>query len=338
MKCLLSVALVTLCCMQSAVASDPFVEAITPCLESFQSTPSPSDADAARYRIELGQGWTAGLFAIPAEDGGGLGSDLCGDLSDAAMRFADGRYTWPTSLGERRAVFLDMVTPIWLEMILRNARAAQGGTDAGVHSVSITALPDGHNHLVRVHFAAAEAEAERSLSVDLDAGGTVLARHPDVPDQFPRMAQTDMVASPRAEGMAAPTIDPPEALRMLWANTGAASDAQIVRLTLSSFAAGLVYRNGASAPIRQTQFNFVGGAASGMTDDAFEFPGAFKACAMTRSQVEKAVGNVVKQKRYQASAARLQHLLLECSDDKPKPHFSLVALEPFEYFDLPATF
>ena len=111
----------------------------------------------------------------------------------------------------------------------------------------------------------------------------------------------------------------------------------MVRLTLSSFAAGLVYRD-ASSVIRQTEFNYIDAQADQVTDASFEFPSAFKTCTMTLTQVKNAVAKVALQKRYQAIAKRLQHLILECSEAKPKPHWSLVALEPFEYFDLPAEF
>ena len=320
-------------CATQALASDPFVSAISGCLEGINTPPPDSDrADRARYRIELHQGWTVGLFAVASKDGGGLGSDLCGELGEAAGTFAEGRYAWPTALGAQRAVNLALITPAWVTMIARKARAKNADATASVQSISITALSEGH--LVRVQLLATEATAER-ITIDLDTTGKVLVANSKVPDQFPRWLQADAI-KPIAEISAPPTVDPRQALNLLLANSKAGSTAIVLRLTLSNFGAGLVYRNGRS--IRQTQFNFIDGAASGMLDEAYDFPATLKACAMTLGQVEKAVYVVAEEKRFQAVAARLQHLLLECSDAKPTPRFTLYALEPFEYFDLPPGF
>ncbi len=341
-------------------ATDPFVSAITPCLEQLRApADATNDIDATRYQIVLGQGWSAGLFAIADEHGGNLGTDLCGDLGTEALAFAEGRFAWPESLGERRAVELSMLTPTWLEMILREARAhnlhhnssSSAERDRTNHKSSrsaerdrtknksivqrviITPLPDTEvTHLVRIKFAGAEA----GMTVDLDINGKLLKRYAELPDEFPKATESEVANQPTVESIAAPTVDPRQALRLLLANTGAKSDAMVLRLTLSSFSAGLVYKNKVNGAIRQTEFNFIDGAASNITDQAFDFPATLKACAMSMQKVEKAVEQVSKQKRYQKAAKRLQHLLLECSDQKPTPHFSLIALEPFEYFDLPA--
>ena len=314
-----------------ALARDAFVTALLPCLELLQKP----DSDA-RYQIVLDQGWTATLFRIAEKDGGGLGTDLCGELSGGGMEFA-GTYSWPESLGKAIAVSQNIVTPAWLDQVIRKARA-KIATGAPVQRVSITALAEPNAHLVRVQFANAEADSNAVASVDLNSAGVVIARDSRVPDQFPRKAESDQASPVVAETIAAPSVDPRQALALLYAATQAQPDATVVRLTMSSFSAGLVYRNGAKGPIRQTEFNYIDAQADTVKDELFEFPAAFKTCAMTLPQVQNAVAKVALQKRYQAIAKRLQHLILECSEAKPKPHWSLVALEPFEYFDLPAEF
>jgi hypothetical protein len=315
------------------MATDPFVSAIKPCLEILTAPPEDADSDAARYQIVLGPGWTAGLFAVADADGGGLGTDSCGDLDEEAMTFTDGRFAWPESLGARRAVDLKMMTPKWLEQTLWAARAASHLDAPSVQRVSVTALPDGHSHLVRVQLASKDVA---SLTLDLNASGEVLERNMDVPDQFPKMTEAETTTAAPAKNMAPPTVDPQNALKLLLAGTKASSNAVVLRLTLSSFSAGLVYKNGASGKTQQTQFSFIDGAVQDVTDQEFDLPPAFEACAMTLEQAQNAVNGVTKQKRYQAIAGRLQHLLLECTQQKSAPHFSLFALEPFEYFDLPA--
>ena len=320
-----------------ATAHDPFVSAIEPCIEVFKE-----QADDLRFQIVLGQGWTSALFYVEganANGNGNLGSDMCGDLgaSDWDM---NGPYLWPEGLGELSeadAVNVSMITPDWLDRMINSARAVHK-TPGPIQRITITELPEKDAILVRVQFAAVEAQAEAPPSVDFNQQGDVMQRDVRVPDQLARAPEASGSEAPSAvvaESVSAPTIDPQNALALLLSKTQAEPDAQIIRLTLNSFSAGLVYRNGASAPIRQTEFNFIDAQASGLADAPFEFPAAFKACNMRLEQVKKAVAKVALQKRYQAISARLQHLLLECSDDKPKPHWSLVALEPFEYFDLP---
>jgi hypothetical protein len=314
-----------------AAASDPFVRRLVPCLEFFKG-----EALDPRYQVVLGQGWTVSLFEVAKEDGGNLGSDLCGDL-DASDWDTNGAYLWPERLGEMGegdAVNLNMITPLWLGLIIDGARAVEK-TRAPIQRITITGLPEPGAVLVRVQFAALEAQAEAPASVDLNQQGEVLARETRVPDQLARAPIEVEARAQPAESVSAPTIDPQNALALLLGATKAEPSAQIIRLTLSSFSAGLVYRNGPNAPIRQTEFNFIDAQASGLSDAEFEFPSAFKACNMRLQQVKNALAKVILQKRYQSTATRLQHLLLECSDDKPKPHWSLVALEPFEYFDLP---
>jgi|GEM_PF-2206633 len=315
-----------------AGAEDPFVDALEPCLELFKGEPTDS-----RYQVVLGQGWTSALFAVAKEDGGNLGSDMCGELGDSDWD-TGGPYLWPAGLGEmteRNAVNLEAITPIWLDHIIASARAVNQSREP-IRRITVTHLPETAAVLVRVQFAAAKAQAEAPDSVELNQFGVVIARDVRVPDQLARApAESNATPAVIAEMMSAPTIDPQNALALLLSKTQAEPDAQIIRLTLSSFSAGLVYRNSPDAPIRQTEFNFLDAQASGLADAPFEFPAAFKACNLRLQQVKNAVAKVVLQKRYKSAATRLQHLLLECSVDKPKPHWSLVALEPFEYFDLP---
>ena len=314
-----------------ACARDAFVTALLPCLEQLEAAKTDS-----RYQIVLDQGWTATLFSIAEKDGGGLGTDLCGELGGGGLEFG-GAYSWPESLGNPKPVSQRLVTPAWLDQIIRNARA-KNATVAPVQRVSITALTEPNAHLVRVQFASAEASPDTETSVDLNAAGVVVARNSRVPDQFPRKAESEHASTAVAEAMAAPSVDPRQALSLLIAASQAKPDATVVRITLSSFNAGLVYRNGANSAIRQTDFNYIDAQADSAKDEPFEFPSAFKPCTMSMAQAQTAVDKVALQKRYQAIAKRLQHLILECSEAKPKPHWSLVALEPFEYFDLPAEF
>ena len=310
-------------------ARDVFITALLPCLEQFQ------DASAEpRYQIVLDQGWTATLFSIAEKDGGGLGTDLCGELKGGGMAFS-GSYVWPQSLGAPKAVTQKLVTPAWLDQAIKNARKKNANRNP-VQRISVTALPERDAHLVRVQFVGAEADA--GLSVDLNAAGAVIARDARVPERFPLKAESDAAPAAPAETIAAPSVDPRQALALLLGATQAKADATVLRLTLSSFSAGLVYRDHASSPIRQTQYNYIDAQVDIVTDALFDFPPAFKPCTMTRAQAQAAVGKVALQKRYQAIARRLQHLILECSADKPKAHWSLVALAPFEYFDLPAEF
>ena len=324
-----TLAILTLLTAPHATARDAFVTALLPCLELLQKP----DSDP-RYQIVLDRGWTATLFNIAEKDGGGLGTDLCGELSGGGMEFA-GTYSWPESLGKPIAVSQSMVTPAWLDQIIRNARA-KNASGAPVQRISITALTEPNAHLVRVEFANAEADPNAVASVDLNSAGVVITHDSRVPDQFPLKAESDQTPPTVVEAIAAPSVDPRQALALLIAGSQAKPDATVVRVTLSSFSAGLVYRNAANGPIRQTEFNYIEAQADTVTDELFEFPAAFKTCAMTLPQVNNAVAKVALQKRYQAIAKRLQHLILECSEAKPKPHWSLVALEPFEYFDLPA--
>lgn len=308
-----------------AQGREAFIDNLQPCLRQLQR-PGAEPI----YRVVLDQGWTAGLFAIAPKDGGDLGTDLCGDLDGGGMAFA-GTFIWPASLGPAKAIDQSLITPVWLERIVQSARRSLRAPDQRVQRISVTALPAHRAHLVRVQFSDRQG---KSTSVDLSELGVVIKRDARVPDDFER--KPDSAPKPVAAKSAAPTVDPQGALRALLAKTTARSNATVLRLTLTNFDAGLVYQNGAGAAIRQTQFNFIDGERLEVTDAEFDFPPAFKACAMRLDQVKSAVSDVVTQRRYKASAARLQYLLLECSQDKPKPHWSLVAMEPFEYFDLPA--
>ena len=314
-----------------AMARDAFVTELLPCLEQFQEASAEH-----RYQVVLDQGWTASLFSIAEKDGGGLGTDLCGELGNGGLEFG-GSYAWPESLGEPKAVNQKLITPAWLDLIIRNARA-KNTAGIPVQRISITPLAEPNAHHVRVQFASAEADPDGVATVDLNVAGVVIARDTRVPDQFPPKAESEHAPAAAAESISAPSVDPRQALELLFAGTQAKPDAMVLRLTLSSFNAGLVYRNGAAGAIRQTQFNYTAEQADTVSDEVFDLPPAFEPCAMSLNQAKTAVGKVAQQKRYQAIAKRLQHLLLECSKAKPKPHWSLFALEPFEYFDLPAEF
>ncbi len=313
----------------NAAERDAFVTALLPCLEQFQKAPTDS-----RYQIVLDQGWTATLFSIAEKDGGGLGTDLCGQLDGGAMEFA-GTFTWPESLGAAKPVNESLITPTWLDKVIGNARA-KSGSGAPVQRVSITGLSQPNSHLVRVQFANAEADTKGIASVDLNADGVVIKHDARVPDQFPRKAEANRAPEAVAEAVAAPSADPKQALALLIAATQAKPDAKIVRIVLSSFSAEIDYRNDANSDIRQTQFNYMDAQASTATDELFEFPSALKECAMTLEQAKNAVAKLAQQKRFSAISKRLQHLILECSEENPKPRWLLTALEPFEYFYLPA--
>ena len=103
-----------------AMARDAFVTELLPCLEQFQEASAEH-----RYQVVLDQGWTASLFSIAEKDGGGLGTDLCGELGNGGLEFG-GSYAWPESLGEPKAVNQKLITPAWLDLIIRNARAKIG--------------------------------------------------------------------------------------------------------------------------------------------------------------------------------------------------------------------
>lgn len=326
---LITLTILSLLTTPYAAARDAFVTALLPCLEQFQEKPTE-----LRYQVLLDQGWTATLLSIAEKDGGGLGTDLCGELGDGGLEFG-GSYRWPESLGAPKAVTQSLVTPAWLDQVISNART-KSATGAPVQRISITALPEADAHLARVQFVSAAAEA--IASVDLNAAGSVIKRDRRVPDQFPRKAESDDRPAVAAETMAAPSVDPRQALALLISATQAKPDASVVRLTLSSFSAGMAYRVNASGAIRQTQFNYINGGAGTVTDEVFEFPAALKPCKITLAQAQATVAKVALQKRYQAIAKRVQHLIFECSADKPKPRWTLYALEPFEYFDLPAEF
>jgi hypothetical protein len=315
-----------------ALARDAFVKALLPCLESLSTSSTDDDPALARYHVVLGQSWLASLFAVAEKDGGNLGSDMCGEIGSGWD--LNGPYAWPSSLGEpMQKVDLEMITPVWLDHIIESARAKQN-TRAPISRISITRLPEPNTHLVRVAFAAAEAQAEAPESIDLNQHGEVIARDTRVPDQFARI-DAEPPQKVQAEAVLPATRAPLDALKLLLSATKAKPTAQILRLTLTNFDAGLVYRNPGASDTRQTRFDYIDGEPINLADASFEFPPAFKACAMSLQQIQTAVHKVVQQKRYQSSAARLQYLLLECSQDKPKPHWSLVAQEPFEYFDLP---
>ena len=156
-------------------ARDVFITELLPCLEQFQ------DASAEpRYQSVLDQGWTATLFSIAEKDGGGLGTDLCGELKGGGMAFS-GSYVWPQSLGAPKAVTQKLITPVWLDQAIQNARKKSAKRNP-VPRISVTALPERDAHLVRVQFAGAEADV--SASVDLNAAGAVIARDARVPERF----------------------------------------------------------------------------------------------------------------------------------------------------------
>lgn len=288
-------------------ARDVFITALLPCLEQFQDV-----SVEPRFQIVLDQGWTAALFSIAEKDGGGLGTDLCGELGGGGLAFS-GSYVWPQSLGAPKAVTQKLVSPAWLDQAIQNARKKNANRNP-VQRISVTALPERDAHLVRVQFVGAEADAR--LSVDLNAAGAVIARDARVPERFPLKAESDAAPAAPAESIAAPSVDPRQALALLLGATQAKADATVLRLTLSSFSAGLVYRDHASSPTRQTQFNYIDAQADTVTDALFDFPPAFKPCTMTLAQAHAADGKVALQKRYQAIAKRLQHLILECSADR----------------------
>jgi hypothetical protein len=330
-QALLTALCIALSAMAPALARDKFVQALEPCLEQLATLSADTDADQARYHVVLGQSWMVSLFAVAEKDGGNLGSDMCGELGSAWD--LDGPYEWPSSLGtSKQALNLDMIKPDWLDQIIQRARA-EHNTGAPISRISITRLPEQAEHLVRVAFTPAEAEAEAPESIDLNQSGEVIARDPRVPDQFARIDAPAKKVQAEAELPA--TRAPLDALKLLLSGTKAEPNAKILRLTLTNFDAGLVYRNPGASDTRQTRFDYIDGERINLVDASFEFPSAFKACAMSLPQIQTALKNVVQQKRYQSTEARLQYLLLECSQQNPKPHWSLVAQEPFEYFDLP---
>jgi hypothetical protein len=216
----------------TAVARHAFVQALEPCLESLSTSSAEDDPALARYHVVLGPSWMVSLFAVAEKDGGHLGSDICGEIGSGWD--LNGPYAWPSSLGEpMQKVDLEMITPVWLDHIVRSARAEQH-TTAPISRISITRLPEPNTHLVRVAFADAEAQVEAPESIDLNQNGEVIARDTRVPDQFARI-DSEPPQKVQAEAVLPATRAPLDALKLLLSATKATPEAQILRLTLTNF-------------------------------------------------------------------------------------------------------
>jgi hypothetical protein len=305
-----------------------FVEALTPCLEYVRT-----EASGQHPQLLLDQGWLALMFTIPAEDGGGMGTDLCGELGNGGLQFG-GAYLWPEALQHSEAINIKrgQITEAWLRRTIAAARA-HAKTRADISRVTLTALPDGAS-VTRVYFKLPEASSGATVDLSMDA--VVQPKDVRIPDQLTRAAENSAAPVVMAEAMRAPTVDPWAAFAMLRTITKANhAQAKVSRAVFSSFAALLEYRD-ADQTGRATQFDVLDGSAANLKDDLHAFPAAFKACAMTLSEIEAALAHLRTQTRYQKIAPRLLHLMLQCTAEKPKPHWNLTAMEPFEYFDLPA--
>jgi len=319
----------------SAWAREQFVRALEPCLDYVRK-----EASGQHFQLVMDQGWLALLFPLESAQAG-LGSDLCGELGNGGLAFGGG-YAWPAELGpengpENSGIDRSMVNAAWLERAIIAARTS-ARTSAPVRRVTLTALPEPREYLVRVQFGSAEAEAERAegASVDLNRKLRVVARDVRIPDELPRqVAGAQSEAS--GETAAAPTVDPIAAYGLLLEKTEAAgSRAKVARVALANFGANLNYRNPGSNGMRQTAYDYIDAQATNLRDEVFEFPAAFKPCTMSLAEAQFAIEHVVTVARVRELAPRLQHLILECSAKNPKPHWSAIAMDPFEYFDLPA--
>jgi hypothetical protein len=185
-------AVVKLCVVLSTLwpalvsAREAFVEELQPCLQTLRAKPSdPADAPGGRYHVMLGQGWVVSLFAINRNPDGNLAADICGGPAGSGWDI-NSPYQWPSKLGKRDMdVDLEMITPEWLDQMIRSARAARN-TKAPIFRISITPLPNIGEVLVRVQFRKAQTRVNTGDSVDLNQQVEVINRDARVPDQFAR--------------------------------------------------------------------------------------------------------------------------------------------------------
>ena len=315
-----------------------FVAKLEPCIELLEAKDS-SDT----YQIIFGKGWQVQLFEIAAKDGGGLGSDMCGELDGVLM----GGYNMPEQLGwesipagARLNEF--NFTRVWLRQALAHAEAALPNGQAGkvdIERVTVSLLPEDSQFLVRVFFAATnaemQAEAPPVVTVDLNSGLQVIKRDNRVPDTLVPRTQTER--PPVLEQGSAPSVDPEAAWNSLL-RSPEVSDGTIVRVIFSNFSANVNYQLGAAKTMRNTSYDFIEGEQLNFKSEDFEFPAAFKKCALTRKQVESAIVGIKKNAKFKSLAPRLLHLILECRAERGKAIWSLTAMEPFEYLDVPAQY
>jgi hypothetical protein len=324
----LMAAMLALAPMIAAADDGDFVEALTPCMKYVRD-----DADGQTPQLVLDQGWLALMISRASDGGGGLIADLCGELGNGGLAFG-GAYQWPEALQHSERVSIDRsrIDQAWLKRVIATARS-HAKSKHSVNRITITALPDGDS-VVRVFFAIAESGADSSVDLSMDA--VVQRKNAQLPDQLSRQVETTHSKPPVAEAMAAPTIDPWSAFAQLLTHSQAnRAGAKVSRVVFSSFAANLEYRDAANIG-RVTRFDFLNGSAGNLKDELHTFPAAFKACALTLSEIKAALAHLRQETKHQDIAPRLQHLMLQCSADKPNPHWNLIAMEPFEYFDLPA--
>jgi hypothetical protein len=312
----------------SAHAQDAFVDELKPCLDYVQK------AEGKHHQLVMGQGWTSLLFELEAKDGGGLGHDLCGELGNGGLEFAQ-TFAFPEVFDAKGpGIDHSLISAAWLDQVIRAARDFARHR-LPVARVTLSRVKDG-KHVVRVYFSQAEADTDEMLAVDLDEQARVIARFYNLPDQLEAKLESETPQASVAESDSAPTIDVLEALRRVTSASSAdAANAVVARVVYSNFAVNLDYRNGPS-PMRQTSINYIDNQYAEPSDGEFEFPAAFMPCKLTLSQVKAATAALAKLERYRSVAKRAQHAILECSKQNPKPHWQVIVMDPFEYFDVDA--
>lgn len=316
-----------------------FVAKLEPCMELLEAKTS-SDT----YQIIFGNAWQVQLFEIAASDGGGLGSDMCGELDGVHM----GGYDMPEGLGWESIpagarLNETTFTPAWLRRALANAEAAlpsKGARKLDIQRVTVSLLPDESQFLVRVFFvepnAEMQAEAPAAITVDLNSGLQPIERDSRVPDILEPRTATE--APPTLEQASAPSVDPQAAWQSLLRGSPKIAEATIARVIFSNFAANVNYQSGAAKSMRNASYDFLDGQERNFQDGDFEFPAAFKKCALTAKQVDSAIAGIKKNAKFQSLAPRLLHLILECRAERGKAKWNLTAMEPFEYLDVPAQY
>lgn len=313
-----------------------FVAKLEPCIEFLEAKES-SDT----YQIIFGQGWQVQVFEVAAKHGGGLGVDLCGDLDGAptdgfAMPEGLGWESIPAGARLKEASF----TGKWLRQALAQAESALPGNAGAlaIERVTISLLPGDAQFHVRVSYAPTQAEqqaeASAAITVDLNTALEPVARDRRVPDELPPRTQTQ--APIVAEKTSAPSVDPEGAWRTLLRSNPEIAEATMARVIFSSFAADVNFLVGKT--MRNTTYNYIDGEELPVETNDFEFPAAFKKCALSAKQVESAISGIKAHPKYRELAPRLLHLILECRQEKGKAVWSLTAMEPFEYLDVPANY
>lgn len=316
-----------------------FVAKLERCIE-FLEAKSSRDT----YQIIFGRGWQVQVFEVPARDGGGLGVDLCGEIDGAPTS----GFAMPEALGWSQIAAGARLQEssfdrVWLRKALAKAEAAlpkKAGNALAIDRVTVSLLPGDEQFLVRVFFTDVQleqqAEAPAAITVDLNAALEPIARDRRVPDELaPRKPTT---APTVLEKVSAPSVDPEAAWRTLRRSNPEIAEASMARVIFSNFAADVNFYLGSEKNMQQSTYNFIDGQEYPVETKRFEFPAAFKKCALTAKQVESAITGIKKHAKYRELAPRLLHLILECRAERGKALWSMTAMEPFEYLDVPATY